>query len=397
MINYNFTKFCGIKLTATTTQQSNQNPHAENKIGNLVRSMKKVHAHSGVPLVYGCYGLAYVTLVSNHIPNRSIHYDQPVDRAGFISIHQLLRIFGCLVFYWRHKKTDADITGYPAIFLGFADLQRGYYFLDLQTKEVLVSRYGVFREETLPFIIANNGALLPVLPVRFPTVLEILTVKGKGGGNDKKDDQTSFIGPPLPQSSWQGIIQPHMYPQLPFKTAQRSQSQPSPSKQTEETTVPTEEELENKHPGLIDDYRKIIDDYREMTSDTTITRFTQPSEQLSEEKLETLHPDIMDDYNNITSPQLKLTPKARRHLDLLPLSTIPQLSDTKQHFTSKNETSTSSEDQTYEVERLIQRKPIKAKNKYMAKNLKNQQQYMYQVKWKNCDKLTWPGTACKSN
>ena len=318
-----FTNSCGTKLTATTTKQSNQNGHSENKIGHLFRSMKKLHTNSGVPLEYGCYGLAYATLVSNHTPNRAIQYDQPVNRAGFTAVHQLIRIYGCLFFYWLHKKTDADITGYPSIFLGFADLQRGYYCLDLERQTVVVSRYGAFRERTFPFLIANNGALLPIKTIRYPTVMEILRVHDRGG--DKNDNEDPFIGPVPPSSPWMGIIKPHKASKLPFRSAQDTQHPTvTPSQPLDTTPMSIKDELDHKHN---------------------------------------------DSVNFQTEP----TPKAYKHSSLTPLSTI----------LSHGNLDPPKDEKTYEVERLLQRKPLKANKK------DSQKQYLYQVKWKDSNELTW--------
>jgi hypothetical protein len=336
-----FTTYCGTKLTSTTTKQSNQNPEAENKIGTIFHSMKKIHVHSGVPLEYGCYGMAYATLVSNHIPSRAIEYDKPVDRAGLISIDQMLRVYGCLVFYWKVMKTDADLTGRPAIFLGFANLQRGYYFLDIETRQVVTSRYGIFREQILPFRLANNGVLLPIVTYAWPNMMDVMAEQTMGGNtNDKTDNNTTknenddnLTSLPVQspnnmilQQPELGLIQPQNIPQQPFNQAQ------------------------------------VIN-----IGDNSMTEVLDTSKILT---------DKLNSQNNTT-------PEPTSQFD--PLSTIPKIQTTINTYTPTLTNIEGEEEKVkYEAEKLMKRRLVKQKGQR-----NKEKQYEYQVKWKDCDELTW--------
>ncbi|XP_015162805.1 uncharacterized protein [Solanum tuberosum] len=77
-----------------------------------------------------------------------------------------LRVFGCLAFATEVKTVDKfSSRAIPSVFLGYATLQKGYKLFSLHTKEFLVSRDVVFKEEIFPLqcMDLNVSSIFPVL------------------------------------------------------------------------------------------------------------------------------------------------------------------------------------------------------------------------------------------
>lgn len=172
---------CGSKVSSSTTKQSNQNSFAERVIGVLWHKTKVVLTQSGLPLTYWCYAFAYVAVVYNHLPHRSLDFQRPVDVAGFRPVDGLLRPFGCESYHLLPTKTKSDLAGHRSLFLGFDDVRRGYFFLDLTTKKVVSSRTAIFRYRSFPMLHANRGVPLPIDIITWPSPTMIKRQEERGG------------------------------------------------------------------------------------------------------------------------------------------------------------------------------------------------------------------------
>ena len=164
----NFYSECGTTATAASTKQSNQNSYAERLIGVLWRKMKIVLTQCGLPFTYWCYAFSYVALVHNHTPHRGLNFKRPVDVAGIKPVDSLLKVFGAESFYYLIPLNKSILTGHRGIFLGFDNFTRGYFFLDLTTRQVKSSRSAIVRNFSFPFLIANKGVPLPLDTLSWP-------------------------------------------------------------------------------------------------------------------------------------------------------------------------------------------------------------------------------------
>ena len=172
---------CGTKLSSSTTKQSNQNAFAERLIGVLWRKTKIALTQCGLPLTYWCYAFAYVAIVYNHMPHRSLNNRRPVDVAGLTPVDNLLRPLGSESYYYKPIESKGDLTGHRSLFLGFDNVKRGYFFLDLTTKKVVSSRTAISRYRSFPMLQANNGIPLPHDIIGWPTPTTIRSQQEKGG------------------------------------------------------------------------------------------------------------------------------------------------------------------------------------------------------------------------
>ena len=84
-----------------------------------------------------------------------------------------IRDSGCLAYYYINKKNDSELTGRVSLFFGFADEVRGYYFLDLETKQVTTSRTSIFNENVRPLVIGYYSMGLPIQHIYWPNMANL--------------------------------------------------------------------------------------------------------------------------------------------------------------------------------------------------------------------------------
>lgn len=67
--------------------------------------------------------------------------------------YEMFRVFRCQCFYKEntHHKDKFKPRAHKVVFLGFLTSQKGWNVLNLDTKEITVSRDVIFQEETFPF------------------------------------------------------------------------------------------------------------------------------------------------------------------------------------------------------------------------------------------------------
>ena len=121
------------------------------------------------------------TIVYNHTPHRSLNNRRPVDVAGITPVDDLLRPLGCESYYYQPIVSKGDLTGHRSLFLGFDNVKRGYFFLDLTTKKVVSSRTAISRYKSFPMLQANNGIPLPHDIIGWPAPATIRSQQEKGG------------------------------------------------------------------------------------------------------------------------------------------------------------------------------------------------------------------------
>jgi len=87
--------------------------------------------------------------------------DTPYERLyGSLYDLSLLRIFGCLCYISTHsvKRTKLDSGAISGIFLGFKPHTKGYLFLNLNTRQIDISRHVIFHEHTFPYSVITHNS-----------------------------------------------------------------------------------------------------------------------------------------------------------------------------------------------------------------------------------------------
>ena len=159
----------GINITFSGTQEHNQNPQVERKIGIIWMALLKVLAHSGVPFQFWCYAFEYVTIVSNHIPSRALKGKSPIEVACLNAMHNFIHVFGCEVGYVDPSRLGHEAVGRRGVFLGIDPEIKGYRILDILTRAVVVSRNMVANEHSMPFIHVLKPCLIMLKFGTWPT------------------------------------------------------------------------------------------------------------------------------------------------------------------------------------------------------------------------------------
>lgn len=131
-----------------------QNGIVECKHQHILQVTRSILFHSGLPLSYWSDSVLTVVHVINRVPSSvlqgkipyEILYATPVD-------YSYMRVFGSLCYVstlntQRHKIATRAVK---CVFLGCKFGVKGYKCLALYTKQVLVSRDVIFKEDKFPF------------------------------------------------------------------------------------------------------------------------------------------------------------------------------------------------------------------------------------------------------
>ena len=150
----------GISVTYSCKAQSNQNPYAENRIGVVWTAMLKILAHSGVPFQFWDYAWEYAMTVQNHIPHRGTNWRSPLENAGLRTIHERIFVFGSEGYFKLYGVASNEARARRGVFLGIDPRVKGWLFLDIETRTVMVARTAIFNEVRYPFIDVMKPCLI---------------------------------------------------------------------------------------------------------------------------------------------------------------------------------------------------------------------------------------------
>ncbi|KAI0507927.1 hypothetical protein KFK09_014055 [Dendrobium nobile] len=90
----------------------------------------------------------------NHLPTHILHSITPFQKM-YIKTPTIahLKTFSYLCYSWMKPYTKSKLSrlSLPCIFIGYAQSQKGYCYLDIITNCVYVSRHVVFSKKIFPF------------------------------------------------------------------------------------------------------------------------------------------------------------------------------------------------------------------------------------------------------
>ena len=221
----------GIKVTFSSTKQSNQNSQAERKIGVIWTALLKVLAHSGVPFQFWCYAFEYVSFVSNHIPSRALNWMIPLVLAGMTTQDNRIFVFGCEVFWKDPNRLSHEAMGKRGVMLGLDPAKQGWRILDIESRKVVVTRNVVHNEIRMPFIEVMKPCLIMLKFGTWPKL--------------QSDDTVNVENPsdPLLIEEIDSMRKGGLVNDLPQQTLSQSQ----PQQILSETILPQQDEPDCKH------------------------------------------------------------------------------------------------------------------------------------------------------
>ena len=170
-----FTEFLnqqGVLHQFSCVDRPQQNSIVERKHQQLLNVARALYFESRISLHNWSGCVLTTTLLINRTPspllgNKSPYellYQNVVDYSSF-------RVFGCLTFVSTLPvhRTKFDPRARLCIFIRYPNGVKGYKLLDVQTKQILISRDVVFHEEIFPFhSIVSSDDLHPFANVVLP-------------------------------------------------------------------------------------------------------------------------------------------------------------------------------------------------------------------------------------
>jgi hypothetical protein len=163
-INTATTKFFaaqGTHLHSSCPYTSPQNGKAERIIRTLNNSIRTMLLHASLPPTYWAEGLLTACYLQNRHPSSSIQNDIPYTRLhNQPPTYNHLRVFGCLCYpnmqaTSKHKLAPRSTT---CVFLAYPPSHKGYRYLNLSTRHIIISRHVIFDETAFPFAATSDAS-----------------------------------------------------------------------------------------------------------------------------------------------------------------------------------------------------------------------------------------------
>jgi len=155
-----------------------QNARVERKHQHILNVARALLFQSEIPNKFWSYAIKHVVFLINRVPSPVIQNKTPFElllnnKPDFSSF----KVFGSLCYASTNiPRQKLDPRSRRGVFLGFQNGTKGYIILDLDSREIFLSRNVIFHETHLPFkrpkpndIAFNPNTQLPPLPpISFP-------------------------------------------------------------------------------------------------------------------------------------------------------------------------------------------------------------------------------------
>lgn len=111
--------------------------------------------------------------IINRLPTAALLYKTPYQLLfNKPAPYDHLKVFGCLAIVSNPETHTHKFSarGIPCVFLGYPPNKKGYYFLNLVTKEAFVSRDAMFYEHIFTLNVTTPKPYLHPTPMTMPYV-----------------------------------------------------------------------------------------------------------------------------------------------------------------------------------------------------------------------------------
>ena len=113
---------------------------------------------SKIPTNFWSYAIKHAIFLINCIPSLIISYKTPFELL--YKTHpdfSMIKVFGCLCYASTHNQTHKfQPHSRKGAFLGFQNGSKGYVVLDINTREIFISKNVIFHESFFPFHTNQN-------------------------------------------------------------------------------------------------------------------------------------------------------------------------------------------------------------------------------------------------
>ena len=152
----------GICQQASCVNTPAQNGRVERKHRQILNIARSLRFHSGLPIKYWGECILTASYIINRLPSPILDYKTPFQCLyNDVPDYSLLKVFGCLCFASTHDTDKFDPRALRCVFMGYLFDHKGYKLLNLETKQMFISRHVVFHETTFPFLSKIDKAQSP--------------------------------------------------------------------------------------------------------------------------------------------------------------------------------------------------------------------------------------------
>jgi len=149
----------GIIHQTSCVETPQQNSVVERKHQHILNVACGLMFQSNLPKVFWSYAILHAVHLINRLLSHVIHNQSPFEILyGDKPDLSNLKIFGCICFAstLEHNRSKLDPRARKCIFLGLKKGNKGYMLIDVNNREIFISKNVIFHEHTLCRIIDNH-------------------------------------------------------------------------------------------------------------------------------------------------------------------------------------------------------------------------------------------------
>ena len=144
----------GIEHQTSCVETPQQNGRVERKHQHILNVARALLFQSKLPKQFWSYSVLHAVYIINRIPTPLLKNQSPYFlRFGHNPNLNEFKVFGCLCYAstLQNHRTKLDSRAKKSIFLGYKQSVKGAILLDLNTKNIFISRNVTYHEHILPY------------------------------------------------------------------------------------------------------------------------------------------------------------------------------------------------------------------------------------------------------